>query len=120
MPPGEVSPLIRDVKPENCGDPGPGWNPGCLVGVPPVWLYLNPSRTLPLPANADVALPGVGLFFVVWRPFSLLSSISVDNSSSYSGQGGFGCFICFYMHFFLLIFYSLLAGFFLVESLVHI
>ena len=33
------SSLIRDVNPESCGDPGPDWNPGCLVGTPLVRLY---------------------------------------------------------------------------------
>ena len=55
-------PAIRDVNPISFGDPGPGWNRGCMVGAPLVRKYFNPSKTLPFLACVDVALPGVGLF----------------------------------------------------------
>ena len=55
-------PAIRDVNPISFGDPGPGWNRGCLVGAPLVCQYFNPSKTLPFLACVNVELPGVGLF----------------------------------------------------------
>ena len=54
--------MTRDVNPISFGDPGSGWNRGCMVGVPPGCKYFNPSKTLPLLACVNVALPGVGLF----------------------------------------------------------
>ena len=45
------------------------------MGVPLVWLYLNPSRTLPFLARADVTLLGVGLFSLWFGVYFLLSSI---------------------------------------------
>ena len=54
---------IRDVNPISCGDPGPGWNRGCMGGFPPASGYLNPSRALLFLACDNVALSGVGLFF---------------------------------------------------------
>ena len=86
-----------------------GWSSGLVVPL-----------TLAGPCYADVALPGVGLFLCGSASISLLSSISIDNSSSYRGQGDLGVFMFFCFFFFFSIFYSLLIGFFLVVSLVYI
>ena len=66
--------MIRDVNPISCGDPGPGWNRGCPGGVPPASGYLNPSRALLFLASDNIALFGMGLFFVFRCIVFLLSS----------------------------------------------
>ena len=63
---------IRDVNPISCGGPGSEWNRGCMGGSPPASGYLNPSRVLFFFACDNVALPGMGLFFVVRRSVFLI------------------------------------------------
>ena len=88
-----------------------------LIGIRDVrrvFLWLVEYLTLAGPCPFLLVLvshcPGWVRFFEILVFISLLSSISVDNSSSYCGQGGLGVFMFFFFFYFLFLVSRFLLG----------